>query len=344
MDASTAAYVHRQELQNQVIQLQEKAGDDEKHHCNKLWSTQKLLKHERRLQFFLTSKSRERKIQDDASTSQHEDEEEGDMDQQKLLSKGKQKNQNGDENLQHNKPLWEQGEAVTGEHEVSSLLQKFMTAESQNFALFNFINEQRAELEHHHAEVEELHKEIEDYKRSENIREEQRRREYEVLKKQEEEAFAQTVQLEDDLQRVNNIIEELSTGIKRLSTWLGCDELLLTLQTRSSTSATKHPLLCIQSLVEQKINELLTIHTYLLTKDQTQPLDPYKAASLILGHTRKIPLQNLPLPLPSLTKEGIQQTGGIENGDAEKEEEPPFSLTDLRNAVVNQVIRSGLDL
>uniref|UniRef100_UPI00358FC183 outer dynein arm-docking complex subunit 1-like n=1 Tax=Myxine glutinosa TaxID=7769 RepID=UPI00358FC183 len=334
MDASTAAYVQRQELQNEIIRLQEKDRDDEKHHDNKLWSTQSLLKHERQLQSFLAIKSRERKIQDDASTPEHEHEEEGDMDQQKLLSKGKQKNRNSDESLQHNKPLSEQGQDVPGERDVSGLLQKLMTAESQNFALFNFINEQRAELEHHHAEVEELHKEIENYKKSENIKEQQQRREYEVLEKQHEEAFMQTVQLEDELQCVNNIIEDLGTGIKGMSTWLGCDELVPTLQPRSRTTTTKHPLLCILSIVEQKINELLSMHAYLLTKDQTQPLNPHKAASLLLGHTREIPVQHPQLPLPSLTDVDTQQT---DDGEWE-EEEPPLSFTDLRNAVVNQFI------
>ena len=56
---------------------------------------------------------------------------------------------------------WERIQEIAGDHDLDSMLEKFVEVERENFALFNFINEMNNQIEMQSEDIENLQKRYE---------------------------------------------------------------------------------------------------------------------------------------------------------------------------------------
>ncbi|KAG7472856.1 hypothetical protein MATL_G00113380 [Megalops atlanticus] len=114
---------------------------------------------------------------------------------------------------------------------------------------------------------------------------------------------------------------------------IGCDRSVIEDMLGSSTGIRDNDILTYLGLVEQRTNELLTIQSYLTSKDLDKDYDPEDIARLLLGQSQQLPRQNLSILPPSIG----------DNYDTDEspltDEERPLTRNELQQKVLKGVLR-----
>ncbi|CAB1353424.1 unnamed protein product [Coregonus sp. 'balchen'] len=133
---STAAYDVRVEAQSKMIMMREKAVKDLSQYSAEMKELERVIAHERRLKEFMTTKCSERSGQDEGQElgRRHEVKEQRRMD-------------SGEESVDTLEEVFQRIQNITGEDDLDMLVTRFIQVEDQNFALFNYVNEQNNEAE-----------------------------------------------------------------------------------------------------------------------------------------------------------------------------------------------------
>ncbi|KAG6921017.1 coiled-coil domain containing 114, partial [Chelydra serpentina] len=138
VDSSSSAFDARDEAQTKLGQLREKAEKDLAQHGAEMKELQRVLDHDRRLRHFLDIKVQERMFTQEALEAKRKREQEE--------AEGKHRDPR-EEMLESYEAAFKQIQQLTGEDDMDVLVEKFRAVEDENFAQFNYINEQNNELE-----------------------------------------------------------------------------------------------------------------------------------------------------------------------------------------------------
>uniref|UniRef100_A0A8C5HK38 Coiled-coil domain-containing protein 114-like n=1 Tax=Gouania willdenowi TaxID=441366 RepID=A0A8C5HK38_GOUWI len=253
INLSTAAYDARVEAQSKMTMMREKAVKDLAQYNAEMKELERIIAHEHNLKEFMTTKCSERSGQDNTQ-------EEGPMSE----LREQRRMDSGEESLDALEEVFERIQTVTGEDNLDLLVSRFIQVEDRNFALFNFVNEQNNEAEALRDQISQVSGCF-----SFNLI-----LIYFIYSKS---FTVHRIQL--DL--MNNTVSKLE-----------CDRSVIGDTLISSTGITDNNIMSYLSLVEQKINELLTIQAFLKSKDAEKDYNPKDLAKSLLG-------QNLDIPQPN---------------------------------------------
>ncbi|XP_028301889.1 coiled-coil domain-containing protein 114 [Gouania willdenowi] len=323
INLSTAAYDARVEAQSKMTMMREKAVKDLAQYNAEMKELERIIAHEHNLKEFMTTKCSERSGQDNTQ-------EEGPSQLSELREQRRM--DSGEESLDALEEVFERIQTVTGEDNLDLLVSRFIQVEDRNFALFNFVNEQNNEAEALRDQISQAQKEIEELRNKGLDREQDQRIMLRNIDEQRKETESQTKDYENQAIIRGKILDEVKTGVNNTVSKLECDRSVIGDTLISSTGITDNNIMSYLSLVEQKINELLTIQAFLKSKDAEKDYNPKDLAKSLLG-------QNLDIPQPN---DGFQPgLKRVETAAEESfvfdEEQRPLSQGELRKIIMRGV-------
>uniref|UniRef100_A0A667XNU9 Outer dynein arm docking complex subunit 1 n=1 Tax=Myripristis murdjan TaxID=586833 RepID=A0A667XNU9_9TELE len=239
---SIAAHDARVEAQSKITMMKEKAVKDLGQHNAEMKEAEKVIAHERLLKEFMTTKCSER-------TGQDEDQE---MGRRQWLKEHKLTG-SGEESVETLQEVFERIQAVTGEDNLDMLVTRFIQAEDQNFALFNFVNEQNTEAE---ALMEQINQVI--YCPALTC----------MLTLAHPKLFINTYHTQESTS--SSLAPCFLTGLNSILSKLECDRSVLEDKLGSSAGISESNIMSYVGLVEEKTNKLLTLQAFINSKVTSQ--------------------------------------------------------------------------
>ncbi|XP_078415334.1 coiled-coil domain-containing protein 114 [Cetorhinus maximus] len=326
IDSSTAAYEARDEAQTKMQQLKEKAEKDLALHAAEMKELQRVIDHDRKLKEFTGIKTQERSNEDETLHGAYK-REHGDAARKRKDAK--------EETVEMYEAALQQIRELTGEDNLNVLVEKFIEVEDRNFALFNYINEQNSEVERLQEEIADIQAQTEAFKSQEVQREQEHKAILRKIETQQEEVSKQAMEYDSRIKGVKKILDQLKAKIESLFNKINCDRSILDEMLGSSSGIRDNNVMQYLGLVEQRTNELLSIQSYLASKDYDKPYDPREAAILLMGQNLKSPTQPVYIEPPT--------TGNDNDSDVESpvtdEEERPLTQTELRQRILKGVMK-----
>ncbi|GCB64742.1 hypothetical protein scyTo_0007582 [Scyliorhinus torazame] len=240
-----------------------------------------------------------------------------------------------EETVEMYEAAFQQIRALTGEDNLNVLVEKFIEVEDRNFALFNYINEQNSEIERLQEEIANIQAQMEAFKSQEMHREQEHKAVLSRIETQQEEASKQAMEYDNRIKGVKKILDQLKTKIESLFNKMNCNRSILDEMLGSSSGIRDNNAMQYLGLIEQRTNELLSIQSYLASKDYDRPYDPREAAILLMGQNLKNPTQPIYIEPPT--------TGNDNDSDVESpatdEEERPLTQNELRQRILKGVMK-----
>ncbi|XP_051895096.1 coiled-coil domain-containing protein 114 [Pristis pectinata] len=325
IDISTAAYDARDEAQTKMLQLKEKAEKDLALHAAEMKELQRVIDHDKKLKEFMGIKAQERSSEDEASHGTYKQEQD---------DAARKRKDPKEETMEMYEAVFQQIRALTGEDNLDALVAMFVEVEDHNFALFNYINEQNSEIEKLLEEIADIQAQIEAFKSQEMQLEQDRKCALKKIETQQEEMSKQCELYESRLTVGKKILDQLKTGIESLFNKINCDRSILDEMLGSSSGIRDNNVMQYLGLIEQRTNELLSIKSYLSSKDYDKPYDLQKTAMLLMGQSLDNPIQPVYIEPPT--------TGNDYDSDVDSpvtDEERPLTQNELRQRIMKGVMK-----
>ncbi|XP_068567821.1 coiled-coil domain-containing protein 114 [Cebidichthys violaceus] len=325
VNLSNVAYDTRLEAQSKLTMMREKAVKDLAQYNTEMKELERVIAQEFSLKEFMTTKCSERSGQDEGPEMGH-----------KQLSEMKEQRRmdSGEESLDALEEVFERIQAVTGEDNLDMLVSRFIQAEDQNFALFNFVNEQNNEAEALRDHINKTQAEIQQFRVAGLQQEQDHRSLLRDIDEQQKKSESQAEDYENQASIISKILDEIKTGVNSIFSKMGCDRSVMEDLLGSSTGISENNIMSYLGLVEQKTNELLTIQAFLNSKDLEKDYNPKDLAKFLLG-------QN-----PELLQQSVSSQPAINSVEYDAEESPvtdeeerPLSQGELRKRILKGVLQ-----
>ncbi|KAK6318916.1 hypothetical protein J4Q44_G00101270 [Coregonus suidteri] len=319
---STAAYDVRVEAQSKMIMMREKAVKDLSQYSAEMKELERVIAHERRLKEFMTTKCSERSGQDEGQElgRRHEVKEQRRMD-------------SGEESVDTLEEVFQRIQNITGEDDLDMLVTRFIQVEDQNFALFNYVNEQNNEAEALRDQINQTQREMEQF----NVTGQQQEQEHHALLRdldqQQRDTESQAHENEVLASAVSKILDQIKTGVNSVFHKMDCDRSLVEDLLGSSSGIRENNIMTYLGLVEQRTNQLLTMQAFLSSRDLDKEYDPKDLARFLLGQNPEVPRQNIIIQ-PPVTGDDYD----TEESPLTDEEERPLSQGELRKRIMKGVL------
>nr|XP_020453588.1 coiled-coil domain-containing protein 63-like isoform X2 [Monopterus albus] len=281
---STAAYDARVEAQSKMTMMREKAVKDLAQYNMEMKELERVIVHECSLKDFMITKGNERSGLDDSHEIGH---------RQLSEVKEQRKTDSGEESLDALEQVFERLQTVTGEDNLDILVTKFIQVEDQNFALFNFVNEQNNEAGALRDQISQIQGEMERFQVESLQREQDHRALLRDTVEQQKEAKFQVEDYDNQANIISKILGEIKTGVTSIFSKLECDHSVIEDMLGSSTGISDYNIMSYLGLVEQKTNELLTVQAFLKSKDLEKDYNPKDLATFIMGQNPELLLQKI---------------------------------------------------
>ncbi|XP_059808076.1 coiled-coil domain-containing protein 114 isoform X1 [Hypanus sabinus] len=324
IDTSTAAYDARDEAQTKMLQLKEKGEKDMSLHTAEMKELQRVIDHDKKLKEFMGIKAQEHPSEHEALHGTYKQEQD---------DPARKRKDPKEETIEMYEAVFQQIRALTGEDNLDAMVTMFVEVEDRNFALFNYVNEQNSKIEKLQEEIAEIQLQTEAFKSQEMQLEEDCKRVLKKTETQQEEVSKQCELYESRLTAGKKILDQLKTGIESLFNQINCDRSILDEMLGSSSGIRDNNVMQYLGLIEQRTNELLSIQSYLSSKDYDKPYDPRKTAMLLLGQSLEKPTQPVYIEPP---------TTGNDDSDADSsvtDEERPLTQNELRQRIMKGVMK-----
>lgn len=319
IEKSTSAYDARDDAQAKMIILKEKADKDLQQHNTEMKELVRIIDHDRKLKEFMGIKGQER--QEDPQLVAWR--------QKKEAMEAEKKKESQEDSVETYEAAFQKIKDLTGEDDLDLLVNRFISVEDMNFALFNYVNEQNNEIVKLSDEIQAIKDEIQKFKDQGIELEDQRQ----VILRQLEEKQATSHQEADEYEQkykeVAKILDQLKAGIESLFNKINCDRSAIDDMLGAATGVTEGNMLQYLGIIEQRTNELLAIQAYTNSKD-TEKHDA-KAPGL-LGEGPAPPQQQFPIYPPAVGDE--YESDGSE---ASEDEMRPFTRGELEAKVMKTV-------
>ncbi|XP_006015026.1 coiled-coil domain-containing protein 114 [Alligator sinensis] len=326
IDTSSMAYDARDEAQAKLGQLREKAEKDVAQHGAEMKELQRVLDHDRRLHQFLAIKAQERSLTQEALEARQRRAQE--------LAEGKRRDPE-EELLESYEDAFRQLRELKGQDDLDLLVEKFLEEEDQNFAEFNYINEQNSELEWLGEHITQLQQEIVAAQAQEEWAEREHRAELRAVETKQEAAVQEAEHLLAKEKEIIKTLEHVKAGIRELFEELGCDRTGLDEVLGGGTVVRDSTLLLFLGRIEQRATELLAMRSYLASKNFDDSYNPSETARLLLGQTEGVPTLPCP-PRPPTAREDHDTEEALTDGS--EEEERPLTHSELRERILQEVL------
>ncbi|XP_020364630.1 coiled-coil domain-containing protein 114 isoform X1 [Oncorhynchus kisutch] len=321
---STAAYDVRVEAQSKMIMMREKAVKDLSQYSAEMKELERVIAHERRLKEFMTTKCSERSGQDEGQElgRRHAAE----LKEQRRLD-------SGEESVDTLEEVFHRIQNITGEEDLDMLVTRFIQVEDQNFALFNYVNEQNNEAEALRDQINQTQREMEQF----NVRGQQQKQQHHALLRdidqQQRDTVSQAHENEVLASAVSKILDQIKTGVNSVFHKMDCDRSVVEDLLGSSSGIRENNIMTYLGLVEQRTNQLLTMQAFLNSRDLDKEYDPKDLARFLLGQNPEIPRQNIIIQ-PPVTGDDYD----TEESPLTDEEERPLSQGELRQRIMKGVL------
>ncbi|XP_064153992.1 outer dynein arm-docking complex subunit 1-like isoform X1 [Anguilla rostrata] len=321
VDQSTSAYDARVEAQCKTVTLNEKAVKDLAQYNVEMQELERIIAHEHRLKTFMNIKNQERADEDAQDLSRKQATEE----------REKRKTESGEESIASLEEAFIRIQRITGEEDLDLLVMKFIEVEDRNFALFNYVNEQNNEAETLRDQISQIQQEMAQFRQEGQRQERERGALLREIGEQQEETEKQTQAYEQRATVLAKILDQLKTGVSDVFQEIGCDRSVIEDMLGSSSGIRDSDLITYLSLVEQKTNELLTIQSYLMSKDLEKDYDPEDVARVLLGQSPQLTRQNLSILPPSIGDTIDPEESSL------TDEERPLTRNELQERVLKGI-------
>ncbi|MCJ8744661.1 hypothetical protein PDJAM_G00121100 [Pangasius djambal] len=316
---STAAYDARVEAQTKITMMKEKAVKDLAQYSTEMKELERLIAHEQRLKDFMTTKCSERTGLDDALSHTHEMKEQRRTDSEVAV-----------ETLEE---VFHRIQKVTGEDDLDLLVTKFIQAEDRNFALFNYVNEQNTQAEALKDQIREIKEEMERFQVEDLQQEQEHHTTLKQIEEQQRDAEAQALEYEAQAKEITETLDQIKTGVSDVFNKIDCDRAAVDDLLGSSAGIRDSNIMTYLRLVEQKTNELLTVHAFINSRDPEKDYDPKLVAQVLLGQSAEMEKQ-APVVQPPVSGDDYE----IEELLLPHEDERPLTQEELRQRIMNMIL------
>ncbi|XP_073325300.1 coiled-coil domain-containing protein 114 [Pagrus major] len=325
VNLSTADYDAREEAQSKMTMMREKAVKDLAQYNAEMKELERVIAHECSLKEFMITKCSERSGQEGGHETGH---------RQMSELKEQRRIDSGEESLDALEEVFKRIQTVTGEDNLDMLVTRFIQVEDQNFALFNFVNEQNNEAEALRDQISQIQAEIEQFQEASLKQEQDHRSLLRGIDEQQKETKSQAEDDENQASIISKILDKTKTGLTSIFSKIECDRSVIEDALGSSTGISENNIMSYLGLVEQKTNELLTIQAFINSKDVEKDYNPKDLAKFLLGQNPELLQQNI----------GNQLAINSVDYDAEEspvtdEEERPLSQDEFRRRIMKKVLQ-----
>nr|XP_057911164.1 coiled-coil domain-containing protein 114 [Doryrhamphus excisus] len=314
---STAAHDARVEAQSKLAMMREKADKEVSHYNTEMRELERVISHECGLKDFITTKYSE-KSQDDEQEEAGPGQLSGVRDQRMTDP--------AEESQDDLEAFFERIRSVTGEDDLDLLVTRFIQAEDRNFALFNFVNEQNNEAEVLQDQISQIQEEMERFRQRGLQQEEDHHALLRDIDVQQKEAQVQAQDYENRADILNKNLKEIKTGVSNIFSKVAPDISAM------EDSISDNNMMSYLGVVEQKTNELLTIHAFLDNKDVGKEYNPSDLPKFLFGQTPEMLQANLQPTVQSVEYD-------VDNPPVTDEEERPLSQGELRRRILEGVVQ-----
>ncbi|MBN3307713.1 CCD63 protein, partial [Amia calva] len=325
IDTSTAAYDARVESQSKIVLLKEKAVKDLAQYSAEMKELERVIAHDRLLKEFMTTKSHERTDQDEGRDTQRRPASE---------EKERRKADPREDTPETMEAAYQHIQSITREKDLDVLVKGFIEVEDRNFALFNYVNEQNNEAETLQDSIGQIQQEMEHFRSQGQRQQEEHRALMRDIEQRQRDTQVQMQDFEHRATAASKALDQLKTGVDGMFQKMECDRSVIEDMLGSSAGIRDTNVMTFLGLVEQKTSELLTVQSYLNSKDYDKEYDPKEVARVLLGQSQELPIQYLSIQPPS-TGEDYD----TEDSPLTDEEERPLTQTELRQRIMKGVLR-----
>ncbi|KAL0978677.1 hypothetical protein UPYG_G00173800 [Umbra pygmaea] len=318
---STAAYDARLEAQCKMTMLKEKAVKDLDQYSTEMEELERVIAHERRLKDFMTTKCSDRSGHDEGQDLGHRHE-----------AKEQRRTDYGEESLDTLEDVFQKIQTITGEEDLEMLVNRFIQVEDQNFALFNYVNEQNNEADALRDQIKQIQREMEQF----NVKRQQQEAELHAqlrdVDQQQKRTESQAQQNESLANTVSGTLDQIKTGVNRVFRKMDCDHSAVDDMLDSSSGIRDNNIMTYLGLVEKRTTQLLTVQAFLNSRDVDKEYDPEHLAHFLLGQNPEVPEQNVLIQPPVTGDETAQPIITVED-------DRPLSQAELRQRLLTNLGR-----
>ncbi|XP_052799352.1 coiled-coil domain-containing protein 63-like [Mya arenaria] len=252
------AYDERDEAQTKMIALKERSDKDNAQQEVEMKELLRIIRHDDRLKEFMGVKSQDRadlREEEHAKKMKGKTSTDGDSDMEKHT-------------IRQLEDAFARITAATGEGDIGTIVADYIRKEDQNFALYNFVNEQNDAVEALQEEISALQTEIARF-RDDEVKFEQNRhtmiREMEITA----ERYCQEMEEADKKNTVIcKVLDEIRVAVENLFKEAGCDSSTICDMLGSEQGVTYKNILQYMGLIEQRTMELIKIQQYIQMKKE----------------------------------------------------------------------------
>ncbi|XP_070584900.1 outer dynein arm-docking complex subunit 1 [Erythrolamprus reginae] len=316
VSTSSAAYDARDEAHARLGQLQDKAEKDLKQYVSEMKELERFLENDRRMSEFVNIKLQERTFTEEALKAKAKKQEE------------RRRKDTEEELLESYSNAFDKLLELTGSRDLNMALDTFVRDRERNFAQFNYVNEQNSQKDRLWEEIHDLCHEIQDIQKRNSQREAQQLLQLHETEGQQEETVKEANQAEQNVKKCLKIWEQLKNTIETLFWKLGCDHSSLEKVLGGTTTAQDDNVPIYLSIIERKVNTLLTMYSFKKAEVKDEPYDTVETAQLILGQT------------PGLRPTAITvrpPTAGLGHEPIQEEDTRPLTHEELREKVIKEI-------
>ncbi|KER31177.1 hypothetical protein T265_02503 [Opisthorchis viverrini] len=221
----------------------------------------------------------------------------------------------------------------TGKEDVSEMVKVYLVNEDQNFTTFNYVTEVNNQIEDLKAELERIRRDTDE---CQSNREEQQRQKHQIMHKYE-------VQMNSDKEasdaaelrtaQIRKILDQVKSQVKHLAQKLGCDtSKIVEMMGGDGAEVTERNLMLYISVLEQRVDELLSVKCYNSSKSDERQDKPTHESSLTLLEVPHVE-KEITASLPSLSDEDD------ENGESVHSSIRPFTQAEILHRVTRDLQR-----
>ncbi|KAM6927207.1 coiled-coil domain-containing protein 114 [Xenentodon cancila] len=312
----TTAYDKRMEVKSMITITKKRIEEESVQDYNEIARRERLKSHELSLKNFMRIKCRTRSMQDDKLTHKQ------------LLEMREKKKDNSGENENETTRI----QTVTGEDNVD-LDTASTQVMDQNSALLSFINEQNRYIETQKNDISQIQNEMKQLQVKAAQQEQDHRCFVSDIDEQIKETQSQAEDYDHQVNSLNSVLDGIKTGINSILSKMEFDCSVIDDKLGCSGGITDDNIMMFLGLVEQQMNELLSIQAFLHSKDLKKDYSSKDLTKYLLGQHPKLIQQSLGLQQGVSSKELYANEPPITH-----EEEQPLSQEELRRRIMNDVI------
>uniref|UniRef100_A0A8C9TDR6 Outer dynein arm docking complex subunit 1 n=1 Tax=Scleropages formosus TaxID=113540 RepID=A0A8C9TDR6_SCLFO len=325
INRSTVAYDVRVEAQSKMALLKEKAVKDLAQYSAEMKELERIIAHEQHLKDFMSTKSSDRSGHGGSLDPTHSQEPE---------ERDHKRTEKGEDMVDSLEEVFHRIQSMTGEEDLDLLVSKFIQTEEQNFALFNYVNEQNNEAESLKDQIKQVQQEMGQFQAEEESQEARHCSLLTDIDTQQRKTEVRVQSYESQATEASKILDQIKTGVGRMFHKLECDFSVLEDMLGSSTEIRESNIMTYLSLVENRTNDLLSMQVFLNSKNLGNNYDEKDVPWFLLSQSLDIQPENLLIQPPS-AGDDIETEASL----VTDEDDRPLTQKELRQRILTEVLQ-----